>query len=91
MAGEFATILEREERIVIAVYVQPLASTAPLSAADCVEGPVNSCVIGSYDHGTNTVNSDVSFSRLPSTPTVIERTIDFAMSHYEDLLRRLAD
>ncbi len=74
-----------------AVDVQSLAGITPLSAADCLENPSYSCVIGPRDAGTNTVPSSVSFWRLSRTPTHIERTIDFALAHYEDLLRRLAD
>jgi len=42
------------------------------------------------DEGTNTVAVDLVVSTV-ATSWRVSRTVDYAMSHYEDLLVRLAD
>ncbi len=74
-----------------AVHVQPLSGSTPLSAADFVPAASYACVIGSRDDGTNTVTSPLSVGRPAGTPSPIDRTIEFALTRYEDLLHRLAD
>ena len=75
----------------IGVQFEPIPSTGPTTAADLVGRVQPSCVIEPRDDATNMVTVTLSFGRSGQANTQIDRTVDFAMSRYEDLLRRLAD
>lgn len=72
------------------VHVKPLADNASLhwveraTPADCF-----GLVRPTYD-STNTV-SRVSVSTSLPKPTRVDRAIEYAFTHYGDLMRRLAD
>lgn len=74
----------------IAIHVEPLAADAALHWID-------SATTGDFS-GSITLTSDSTnaLTRAPVStilqrPSRVDRTIDFAMSNYENLLRRLAD
>lgn len=74
----------------IAVRIDPLDAGATLECArwatpsDCF-----GLIIPTYD-STNTVNSAL-LSPPPAKPTRVDRAVEYVMTHYENLLRRLAD
>lgn len=74
----------------IGAHVQPLAEDSSLPWIDLV-APVDcfGLVRPTYD-STNTV-SRVSVSTSLPKPTRVDRGIEYAFTHYGDLMRRLAD
>ena len=79
-----------EEPTVIDVQLQPLSDNSSLRWVELVT-PVDclGLVKPTYD-STNTV-SFLPISTSPHNPTRVDRGIEYMITHYEDLLRRLAD
>jgi hypothetical protein len=75
---------------VIAVHVRPLSSSSSVSAIDCLGHVDSSGLLMRREESTNTVCSHTAPVRL-SAQTPVQRTIQYAVSQYDNLLRRLAD
>lgn len=74
----------------IGAYFQPLAEDSSLAWTEAATGTDCASSIGSPFDATNNVPRILSPATLPK-PTRVDAGIEFAMTHYEDLLRRLAD
>jgi hypothetical protein len=75
---------------VIAVRIDPLDAGASLECARSATPSDCFGLITPARDSTNTVNS-VSFSPARPRPTRVDRGVEYVMTHYENLLRRLAD
>lgn len=77
----------------IGVDVRPLADHSSVISVEAVPGAQSPVLLTPPDDGTNTVSIAYSLSFIPATEAEwdVDRTIDYAMTNYETLLRRLAD
>ncbi len=76
---------------VSAVRIESLSGSEPASSADCLGNTVASAFVAPCNDGTNTAMCCVDLVAPVKLRTLVERTVDFAMTNCEDLLRRLAD
>ena len=74
----------------IAVHVQPQANDSSLPWVDAVAPADCYRLVRSGYHITN-AGTAVWASSVQPTRTAVERGFEYAMTHYENLLRRLAD
>lgn len=74
----------------IGVHIEPLAGDSALDWIDSAASADSSGLISPTFDSTNALTR-APVSTTLQRPSRIDRTIDFAMSNYEDLLRRLAD
>ena len=74
----------------IAVHVRPLASSSSLFSLESVGQADLSGLLLRRDESTNTVQSLTTSLRLHAQPSV-KRTMQYAVSRYDNLLRKLAD
>lgn len=90
MARRAAKISKRKEGVVIGVSIDPLGGSSTVLSIDSIPSADCSGLVRWQNDGTNTADP-ISIAPSVSTPTLVDQTIDYAMSHYENLLRRLAD
>ena len=90
MAGGTARIPQRKEGLVIGVYIQPMGRGGTVMSVDAVARRNRPFLVVVRDEGTNTP-SNVTTPVSSSPGSQIDRTMDYAMAHYKDLLRRLAN
>lgn len=74
----------------ISVHIEPLAGDSALDWIDSAAAADSSGLISPTFDSTN-APTRAPVSTILQRPSRIDRTIDFAMSNYENLLRRLAD
>ncbi len=74
----------------IAVHVRPLVSSSSLSSLDSVGHADLSGLLLRREDSTNTVRSLATSVRPLARPSV-NRTVQYAVSRYDSLLRKLAD
>lgn len=90
MAGGNPKIHGREEvGAVIRIDVRTMDSTDSLLSVSAVPRTDISGMVVYRDDGTNTTSIGLTTASSPARR--VERTIDYAVSHHENLLRRLAD
>lgn len=75
----------------IVVDIRPMGSESSVLAVDAVgrQGYYGAAVL--IDDGTNTTSTATSFTTPMYPRTEVDRTFEFAVGRYENLLRRLAD
>ena len=74
----------------IAVHVRSLSSSSSVFSLDAVGQADLSGLLLRRDYGTNTVQSFAASTRPLVQPSV-KRTVQYAVSRYDNLLRKLAD
>lgn len=101
MAGAFARIPERENVIVISVAIHPSSADAYVGSVQRAaateypltdppaEGDTNT-MAGAWEFGTNAAEGLMGTVVL-SRPTDVDRAFEYAVTHYDDVLRKLAD
>ena len=90
MAGRFAKIYERKEHAVIAVHVRSLSTSSSVFSLDSVGQADLSGLLLRREDSTNTVRSFTTSMRPIVQPSV-KRTVQYAVSRYDNLLRKLAE